>query len=433
MATPLFSIVIPTFNRSELFPYAVQSILKQTFQDFEIIVSDNCSDDDTAEVAQRFADPRVRYVRTPRHFVIADAWEFARKRAAGEFILMLSDDDALLFGALERFHQEAARYQADFLFCRPAEYRDSTYLGSERNSVDCPAFSGTSRIVQAEEFIRPLFLFRHTLNMHPSAFVFTKEIADFVERRTGRFFWTNGVEYSAWPITATFAKRIIYIDAPLVILGRTVKSWGTNIALCNPGKERIKAFIDDVDHKRNHAPLNNFTMCNLIAEGMLTAKSLFPEQFEPYEFDEQHYLRRTMAELRKRQRLGVDVSVDMNEVLRYAAKYPALLSELNAKELDNGSSVVRQVLSSVASNVGVRALRQRVARRRQTREIQRGNIHAGFKVSGEDFGFRHILGCAEFLTHTINDCNGETTTQSPGTPSAGEITTSPTTTLTAAQ
>src|SRR5512142_2108929 len=232
MATPCFSVVIPTFNRSDLFPYAVQSILRQTFQDFEIILSDNCSGDDTPEVARQFADSRVRYVRTPRHFVIADAWEFARKQASGNMIMMLSDDDALLSSALQRFNDEARSYGADFLFSIRAEYRDSSAPGPDRNTVDCPPFSGAARAVSAAEFIGPLFRFRQKFDMHPSAFMFAKKIADFVAARTGRFFWTNGVEYSAWPIAATFAKRIVYIDAPLVILGRTGKSWGTNIALC---------------------------------------------------------------------------------------------------------------------------------------------------------------------------------------------------------
>src|SRR4051794_40083597 len=103
MQQPIFSIVIPTFNRSELFPYAVQSVLKQTFEDFEIIVCDNCSADDTSQVARQFTDQRVRYMRTPRHFVIADNWEYARSHATGKLIMMLSDDDALVSTALERF------------------------------------------------------------------------------------------------------------------------------------------------------------------------------------------------------------------------------------------------------------------------------------------------------------------------------------------
>jgi glycosyltransferase involved in cell wall biosynthesis len=402
MTTPAFSIVIPTFNRSDLFPYAVKSILRQSLQDFEIIVSDNYSEDDTAEVSKQFTDPRVRYVRTPRHFVIADAWEFARRHATGRLIMMLSDDDALLGGALARFYKESQRYGADFLFCRPATYRDYSFLGAERNSVHCPAFTGISRLVDVDEFIRPLFLFRHKFDMHPSAFMFAREIADIVERRTGRFFWTNGVEYSAWPIAATFTKRMAYIDAPLVILGRTAKSWGTNIALCNPGKERIKAFTDDVDHRRNHAPLNNFTMCNLIAEGMLTAKDLFPKEFEAYEFDEAHYLRRTMAELRNRKRIGVDVSAEIEELLRYAAKYPSLIEEFTTKEPRNENPVRQQLLSGVANKMGARTLQHWLERRRQVREIRKGNVSCGFQVAGEDFGFDNILDCAEFLTRILN-------------------------------
>ena len=398
--TPAFSIVIPTFNRSDLYPYAVKSILRQSFRDFEIIVSDNCSEDDTAEVAKQFTDSRVRYVRTPRHFVIADAWEFARRHASGRLVMMLSDDDALLGGALARFHEESQRYGADFLFCRPATYRDGSFLGAERNSVHCPAFTGRSRLVDVDEFIRPLFLFRHKFDMHPSAFMFAKEIADTVERRTGRFFWTNGVEYSAWPIAATFSQHMAYIDAPLVILGRTAKSWGTNIALCNPGKERIKAFIDDVDHRRNHAPLNNFTMCNLIAEGMLTAKDLFPKEFESYAFDEAHYLRRTMAELRNRERIGVDVSAEIENLLGYAAKYPSLMEEFTAKEPCNQNHV-RQQLSSVASKMGARTLQHWFERRRQAREVRNGKVGCGFQVAGEDFGFDNILDCAEFLTRIL--------------------------------
>ncbi|MGB7946043.1 MAG: glycosyltransferase family A protein [Candidatus Binatia bacterium] len=160
MTTPLFSIAIPTFNRSDLFPYAVQSILNQTFDDFEIIVSDNCSSDDTAQVARQFEDRRFKYVKPPSHCTIADNWEFARSHASGKFIMMLSDDDALLPGALERFAGEARDNNADFVFCKPAYYRDLGYPGRDRNSVDCPSFSGLSRIVDTKDFIGPLFLCR---------------------------------------------------------------------------------------------------------------------------------------------------------------------------------------------------------------------------------------------------------------------------------
>jgi len=435
MTAPFFSIVIPTYNRSDLFPYAVESILKQSFQDFEIIVSDNCSADDTQQIAQQFTDSRVKYVRTPRHFTIADSWEFARSQALGKLILMLSDDDALLPAALEQFDYESRCHDADFLFCTPAYYRDLGYPGPDRNSVDCPRFSAKSRVVQREEFIRPLLLFRHKFDMHPSAFIFAKTIADLVVNKTGRFFWTNGVEYSAWPIAANFSKTILHIDAPLVVVGRTAKSWGSNLALCNPGKERIQEFIKDVDHERKHAPLNNFTMCNLIAEGMLTAKGLFPREFESYEFDELEYLRKTLAELRNRQALGVDVSAEMDDFKRYAAKYPTFTEEFKGAEsasISEGVARLATRVRSVIGNLGARNLRRRIRASQLARHLERGPVQSGFYASGDDFGFFDVLGCAEFLSRAINRCNGEAATQPPNTPSAGEITRSPTTNETAA-
>ena len=84
MSAPFFSVVIPTYNRSDLVTYAVESVLKQSFAELEVLVSDNGSTDDTAEVVGRIADPRVRYVQTPVHGPIADSWEFARSAGQGE-------------------------------------------------------------------------------------------------------------------------------------------------------------------------------------------------------------------------------------------------------------------------------------------------------------------------------------------------------------
>ena len=114
--------------------------LNQTFEDFEIIISDNCSEDDTPETAKQFTDPRVRYVRTPRHYTIPDSWEFARSFAKGKLIIMLSDDDALVDSALEHFQQQAERYDADFVFSRVVEYYDQSFPGTDRIALTVQNF-----------------------------------------------------------------------------------------------------------------------------------------------------------------------------------------------------------------------------------------------------------------------------------------------------
>jgi glycosyltransferase involved in cell wall biosynthesis len=398
---PLFSIVIPTYNRSELVAGAVRSVLAQSFGDFEIVVSDNCSEDDTREVIGGFSDRRVRYVRTASHGVIADSWEFARSQARGALVMMLSDDDAMVSNALSRFAEAHRRDGAEFLFCDLAEYRDRSFLGSHRNTVSCRPFSGTTRRVTTEEFVGPLYAFRPQFDMHPSGFIFAASVADEVVRRSGRFFRTNGVEYFAWPLVAVLAKSIVYINAPLVILGRTAKSWGSTVVLSNPGKQQIEKMIADVAHDRDWIPLTNFTLCNLMAEGLLLGKRLFPDLLAPFPFDEQQYLRRTMMELRNRDAMGVDVDANVRELLDYAGKYPSLKAELAAPArngLMGRDSMIRKALRTLRLN----RARNRLLALREVRKIKRGDVKTGFHVSGGDFGFNDAVECAKFLSEVTS-------------------------------
>ena len=401
---PLFSVVIPTYNRSDLVQGAVRSVLGQTCGDFEVVVSDNCSDDDTRSVIEGFHDPRVRYVRTPTHGVIADSWEFARSQARGTLVMMLSDDDALMHNALARFAEEHQRHGAEFLFCNLAEYRDRSFQGPQQNTVNCRSFSGRTRLVSAEEFVKPLFAFRPKFDMHPSAFMFSSAVAAKVVRRCGRFFQTNGVEYFAWPLAAVFARTIVYIDVPLVILGRTAKSWGSTVVLSNPGKQQIQKMISDAAQNRDWVPLTNFTLTNLMAEGMLLGKRMFPEELQPFPFDEQQYLRRTMRELSSRRAMGVDVDRELQELLDYSNKYPSLKAELltPAKSGRNGQD---SVLRSLAKTLGLGRVHGRLDAFREVRKIRRGEVQSGFLASGDNFGFSDALGCANFLSRVTSSVN----------------------------
>lgn len=89
---PKVSVIIPTYNYGHFLGEAIQSVLDQTFQDWELIVVDDGSTDNTREVVAAFADPRIRYVYQENRGNPA-ARNAALKLAAGEYIACLDADD----------------------------------------------------------------------------------------------------------------------------------------------------------------------------------------------------------------------------------------------------------------------------------------------------------------------------------------------------
>lgn len=98
---PRVSAIITTFNRKHLLERAIESVLRQTFRDFELLVLDNASTDGTDTAVSVFGDARVRYLAHPP-MTIGAARNFGVQQAAGEYVAFLDDDDEWLPGKLGR-------------------------------------------------------------------------------------------------------------------------------------------------------------------------------------------------------------------------------------------------------------------------------------------------------------------------------------------
>ncbi len=99
---PKVSICIPTYNRAHLVGEAIESALAQEYDDFEVLVSDNCSTDATAEVVARYQDAGVRYVRADHNRGYVGNLNRCLELAEGEYVMILYDDDLLLPMAIGR-------------------------------------------------------------------------------------------------------------------------------------------------------------------------------------------------------------------------------------------------------------------------------------------------------------------------------------------
>jgi glycosyltransferase involved in cell wall biosynthesis len=123
---PAISVIIPTYNRAKLIGEALASVVAQTFTDFEILVVDDASTDDTSRVVEEYMKKvALRYVRLKKNTGVSAARNAGVAMATGKYIAMLDSDDVWL-------DKEKLSRQIDFLETNP----DHALVGTWIRTID---------------------------------------------------------------------------------------------------------------------------------------------------------------------------------------------------------------------------------------------------------------------------------------------------------
>jgi glycosyltransferase involved in cell wall biosynthesis len=135
---PLVSFVVPCYKLAHLLPQCVNSILAQTYREFEVLIMDNCSPDETPAVAASFHDSRVKHIRNETNLGHVRNYNKGIGLSRGKYVWVLSADDALRSPhVLDRFVGVMERESSvGFVFCRAVEVRERTEGGIVR-WADC--------------------------------------------------------------------------------------------------------------------------------------------------------------------------------------------------------------------------------------------------------------------------------------------------------
>lgn len=96
------SVIIPTYNRAHMITQAIDSVLNQAFKDFELIVVDNYSSDNTESVVKSYNDKRIRYFKNQNNGLIGISRNYGIQKSRGEYVSFLDDDDLWLPEKLEK-------------------------------------------------------------------------------------------------------------------------------------------------------------------------------------------------------------------------------------------------------------------------------------------------------------------------------------------
>jgi glycosyltransferase involved in cell wall biosynthesis len=127
----VISLVMAAFNRAHTLPRALDSVLAQSWQDWEVIVVDDGSTDDTAAVMARYADPRITLVRHPVNRGVTAAKNTGFDRCHGAWIATLDSDDALAPGALATLMRVVTEFDPtlDAVSCNCVDSRTGRFSG----------------------------------------------------------------------------------------------------------------------------------------------------------------------------------------------------------------------------------------------------------------------------------------------------------------
>lgn len=102
---PFFSVIVATYNHAHLLPACIQSVLDQTFDDWEMIIVNNHSTDNTIEVVESYMDKRIRIVPIYNDGILAKSRNVGIREAKGEWICMLDSDDVWYKDKLKRTYE----------------------------------------------------------------------------------------------------------------------------------------------------------------------------------------------------------------------------------------------------------------------------------------------------------------------------------------
>jgi glycosyltransferase involved in cell wall biosynthesis len=296
---PFFSIVIPTRNRSSLLRTALKTAIEQKFDDFEVLVCDNNSKDETRDVVKTFMDQssKVRYVNPEHNLSMCDNWEFALNETRGEYVTYLSDDDALLLDTLPLTHSLITKFGIDLLVWPDSFYQHPDIPESNTASLSCDFTTGRFFEVASDPIIEGLFKFQRIASVIPRMLngAVRKSLVTETARKTGKFFVPPYPDYSTACQLLSTTNSYHFLDVALSVTGASVLS---NSGLRFGRKQKIDEYQSLYDGDALAGipyPMRYLTSPYFLAT-YENFKKLYPTRFR-YDADLEAYLNSMFSEL----------------------------------------------------------------------------------------------------------------------------------------
>jgi hypothetical protein len=357
MPKPFFSIVIPTKNRGFLVKHPLQSLLRQSFKDFEAVLIDNDDGDETRKTFDSFNDPRFRYVRTG-NLSMPDNWEEACRQARGEYVLFLEDKQALHIRALERIHRAVEADRPDSVRWSSEAFNE---LASPKRIWRTPG-DGSVTTHSSDDILRcfttrPRKEYARLLPIAHLSGVHRRAIDRIRQTPVGRVCPPVSPDYTFAFLQLAVVDEVCIINSPLVVYVSKQHSNGRNMQLkLAPGKQFTKELGGHNEIYFDHVPVKAFTIPGIIYNDYEKLRKLVGGRLERHSIDPVSYFLECHGAIRYAEEEGVPMTEELAEWRRAFEEQPEELKAEIVKQLSADRATLRRAIRKVGKRLGIKYL-----------------------------------------------------------------------------
>lgn len=290
MSDPCFSIILPTRQRHQTLKYAIQTVLDQSYPDFELVVMDNKSTAETQQVVESFPDPRIRYFRSEERLTMSENWEQGLGFATGRYIFYLGDDDGMLPDALSVAHRFFSSSQAPILAWNRDDciyWWKNSIVEHLRNQLAITIQVPRLIALNSLDSLRRVYQFEAGYQLLPmvySAFVH-RDLIFKIMLNQGQYFCHAVPDIFSGIVNAHHTETYHFTSRPLTMAGLSGQSTGHSFAFPHLCDQAMQTFLEEINQRGaqeeihgdlpsefNHAQVH-------IADTLLKTKALvFPDE-----------------------------------------------------------------------------------------------------------------------------------------------------------
>ncbi len=278
MENTKFSIIIPTRNRASTLYWTIKTCLEQDYDNYEIIISDNNSQDNTKQVVEGFNSDKIKYYHIPQTISMTQNFEYALSLVDNGYVSFLGSDDALMPNALITADILIKKYKIEALIGRKDYYKWNDVTEKNEKGIIRYEVNKKSELIKSSEMLKKVlnetFDYSKLPCIYSIGFISLDPIKRIKEKSNGFFFNSSIPDVYSAIVLADEIPQYLFENYSFFLSGISGQSNGFAFSSPENNKNLAEQFI-----KENNIPFHpKLVMSNslpiLLADSVYYAKEL---------------------------------------------------------------------------------------------------------------------------------------------------------------